>query len=106
MSKTDKTRPRWVRMAETLGLTGIPVHDHRFGPCTLPDGISADAVTASAPRGRCYRAGGGYHVLGCDGGSCSRERQFRRREADRRDRYRVRRELRAYLVIAHRDCPP
>jgi hypothetical protein len=96
MSKTDKTRPRWVRMAETPGLTSVPVHDHRFGPCTLPDAISAGAVTASTPRGRCYWAGGGYHVLKCDGGSCSRERQVWRRKANRLDRYRVRRELRAY----------
>ena len=96
MSRTDKTRPRWVRMAETPGVTSVPVHDHRFGPCTLPDMISADTTATDTPRGRCYWAHGGYHVLGCDGGSCSRERQVYRREANRRDRYRARRELRAY----------
>jgi hypothetical protein len=92
MSRTDKTRPWRVRMAETPGVTAVAVHDHRFGPCTLPDRVSA------APHGRCYWAGGGYHVLGCEGegGSCSRERQVHRRRANRRDRYRARRELRAY----------
>jgi hypothetical protein len=96
MSRTDKTRPWWVRMAETPGVTCVPVHDHRFGPCTLPDEVSADTLNNAAPRGRCYWAGGGYHVLGCEGGSCSRERQVYRQRENRRDRYQVRRELRAY----------
>ena len=96
MSRTDKTRPRWVRMAETPGLTSVPVHDHRFGPCTLPDRISADTTTIGAPRAGCYWRGGGYHVLGCDGGSCSRERQIWRQQANRHDRHQARRALRAY----------
>ena len=98
MSRTDKTRPWWVRMADTPGVTSVPVHDHRFGPCTLPAGITADTMTKAVPQGRCYWTAGGYHVLGCqgEGGSCSRERQIHRRRANRRDRYRVRRELRAY----------
>jgi hypothetical protein len=83
-------------MAETPGLTSVPVHDHRFGPCTLPEEISAEAVAGAAPRGRCYWVGGGYHVLKCDGGSCSRERQIWRRTANRQDRQRIRRELRDY----------
>jgi hypothetical protein len=96
MSRTDKTRPRWVRIAETPGVTSIPVHDHRFGPCTLPDAFTAVTETTDVPRGRCHWRAGGYHVLGCDGGSCSRERQIHRQRANRRDRYRMRRELRAY----------
>ena len=96
MSRTDKTRPWWVRLAETPGVTCVPVHDHRFGPCTLPGEIRAGTVNGAAPRGACRWVGGGYHVLGCEGGSCSRERQVYRRRANRRDRYRVRRELRAY----------
>lgn len=83
-------------MADTPGVTGVAVHDHRFGPCMLPDRISADPTTAGAQRGRCYWGSGGYHVLGCAGGSCSREWQLYRRQTNRRDRYRVRRELRAY----------
>jgi hypothetical protein len=84
-------------MADTPGVTSIPVHDHRFGPCTLPDTVSADTSTHGAPpRGRCFWGSGGYHVLGCDGRGCSREWQLFRREANRRDRYRARRELRAY----------
>lgn len=96
MSRTDKTRPRWVRMAGTPGVTAVPVHDHRFGPCTLPDEINVGTTAAGAPPGRCHWRGGGYHVLGCDGGGCSRERQAHRRQANRRNRYRARRELRAY----------
>jgi hypothetical protein len=96
MSRTDKIRPWWVRMADKPGVTAVAVHDHRFGPCTLPATITADTVRMGVVRGRCYWSAGGYHVLGCDGGSCSRERQVLRRRANRRDRYRVRRELRAY----------
>jgi hypothetical protein len=98
MSKTDKTRPFWVRMADTPGLTSVPVHDHRFGPCTLPDRIHADTRSDDAAHARCFWGSGGYHVIGCpsDGGSCSREWQAYRREANRRDRYQARRALRRY----------
>ncbi|GAA1654621.1 hypothetical protein [Actinoplanes couchii] len=91
MSRTDQTRPLWVRMAEKPGVTCIPVHDHRFGPCTLPERITADM-----PSGNCYWGRAGYHVVKCDGGSCSRERQVWRQEANRRDRHQVRRMLRTY----------
>jgi hypothetical protein len=83
-------------MAEKPGVTGVPVHDHRFGPCTLPDRISAGTTAAGAQRGRCHWDGGGYHVLGCDGGGCSRERRQHRRQANRRDRHQVRRALRMH----------
>ncbi|NJQ00372.1 hypothetical protein [Streptomyces zingiberis] len=33
MSRTDRTKPLWVRHAEH---DPRPVHDHRFGPCDLP----------------------------------------------------------------------
>ncbi len=33
MSRTDKTKPSWVRHREHGGL---PLHDHRHGPCDLP----------------------------------------------------------------------
>jgi hypothetical protein len=85
-------------MADTPGVTTIPVHDHRFGACTLPGEISARTMGNAGPQGQCFWAAAGYHVLGCkgEGGSCSRERQIYRRQANRRDRYRVRRALRAY----------
>jgi hypothetical protein len=95
MSKTDKTRPRWVRMADVPGVTSVPVHDHRFGPCTLPDRISADA-----PRAGCYWRGGGGHALKCDGGRCTRERRVWRRQANRRDRHRT---VRALRVLRYDD---
>ena len=33
MSRTDKTKPAWVRHREHGGL---PLHDHRHGSCDLP----------------------------------------------------------------------
>jgi hypothetical protein len=53
MSKTDKTRPWWVRMADAPGVTCVPAHDHRFGSCTLPDKITAANASLSFRRGRC-----------------------------------------------------
>lgn len=44
MSRTDKHRPYWVRLADTPTYTCITHHDHRFGPCTLPDEVTAHSV--------------------------------------------------------------
>jgi hypothetical protein len=33
MSRTDRTKPMWVRCAEH---NPRPVHDHRYGTCDLP----------------------------------------------------------------------
>jgi hypothetical protein len=65
MSKTDKTRPWWVRLADKPMVTCLPVHDHRFGLCTLPDKITAEsaslgperaAVTGAPPTTTCMSA--------------------------------------------------
>ena len=65
MSKTDKTRPWWVRIADAPMVTCAPVHDHRFGPCTLRDEITAvsasvsyaqAAVTGAQPTITCSKA--------------------------------------------------
>ncbi|GAA2083832.1 hypothetical protein [Actinomadura alba] len=60
MSKTDKTRPRWVRMADAAMVTCLPVHDHRFGPCTLPDEITADNASLSHRTSGCYWSATAY----------------------------------------------
>jgi len=93
VSDTDKTRPWMVRAAEHPGVTCLPVHDHRYGVCTLPD-RPADAL--------------GYRMTGChwtwtavmaygrDGGCGCRmcTNHYERREQRRRDRHDVRRALR------------
>ncbi|SDQ22347.1 hypothetical protein [Quadrisphaera sp. DSM 44207] len=106
MSRTDKTRPVWVRLADTPMGTCRPVHDHKDGPCTLPEEITAASASASSRTSGCYwgvsdsygqdshdgcRECTGYHV---------------RREERRRDRSRARRELRAYRDDDREDAAP
>ncbi|MBB2914436.1 hypothetical protein FHS43_005748 [Streptosporangium becharense] len=96
MSKTDKTRPWWVRMADAPMATCLPVHDHRLGACTLPDEITADSASLSHRTSGCHwsTTAYAYHRFGFgDGG---REGSCLRREERRRSRHRARRELRAY----------
>jgi hypothetical protein len=97
MSKTDKTRPWWVRMGEMPMVTCVPVHDHRQGPCTLPDEITPQSADRGRrPSGCHWRAtdrflfeGGGW------AGDGSREWNFFRRAERRRSRHQARRALRA-----------
>ena len=97
MSKTDKTRPWWVRMADTPMVTCVPVHDHRFGPCTLPDEVTAASASVSCRAGGgCYWHATDYYVFDCGGVGGGREGYYLRREDRRRGRRQARRELRAY----------
>ncbi|WP_436762683.1 hypothetical protein [Streptosporangium sp. V21-05] len=96
MSKTDKTRPWWVRMADAPMATCLPVHDHRFGPCTLPDEITADSASLSHRAGNCYWSATAYAYYLFGYGHGGREWSRLRREERRRDRHRTRRELRAH----------
>lgn len=96
MSRTDRSRPYWVRLADQPMVTSTPLHDHRFGPCTLPE---LSATTTS------YLATGCRWIHGpaLDGSRLdhgAREWQVHRRAANRRDRYRARRELRALRKAA------
>lgn len=98
MSKTDKTRPWWVRMADAPMVTCLPVHDHRFGLCTLPDEITADSASLSCRTSGCYWGATAYYLSGCGSSDGCREctgYHFRREER-RRSRHEARRELRAY----------
>jgi len=95
MSRTDKTRPWWVRMADAPMVTGVPVHDHRFGPCTLPERITAGSASLSFRRGRCYWGGSANDLFGNDGCRECTGYHFRREER-RRSRHQVRRRLRAH----------
>ncbi|TDC06316.1 hypothetical protein E1267_16900 [Nonomuraea longispora] len=94
MSKTDKTRPWWVRMADAPLTTCVPVHDHRFGPCTLRDEIDVDSTDWK--QDGCFWGPPGYHVLVVDAKRSSREWQHFRRVDRRRSRHQARRELRVY----------
>jgi hypothetical protein len=93
MSRTDKTRPWWVKLADHPMVTSRPHHDHRFGPCTLPDHVDARTVS---PRRGCYweptdRTADTVHN-GCR--ECTG--YWTRREDRRRSRHEIRRALRAY----------
>ncbi|MFI5842664.1 hypothetical protein ACIA8K_23440 [Catenuloplanes sp. NPDC051500] len=55
MSRTDKTRPWWVQMADAPMIACRPVHDHRFGPCTLPAEITRETTWFGGDRREgCY----------------------------------------------------
>ncbi|AHH99071.1 hypothetical protein GCM10010174_68340 [Kutzneria viridogrisea] len=96
MSKTDKTRPWWVRIADEPMVTCVPAHNHRFGPCTLPDEITADSASLWPLPSGCYWLATDHFLFDCGGTSGGREWYHFRRQERRRDRRQARRELRAY----------
>jgi hypothetical protein len=98
MSKTDKTRPWWVGMADAPMVTCVPQHDHRWGSCTLPDEITADSTSDRyRTSGGCYWRATDYWSYGRGGGvSGGPEWTFFCRQERRRSRHQARRELRAY----------
>jgi len=96
MSRTDKTRPWWVKMAERPMVTCKPRHDHRFGPCTLPDRIDARTAPIHRPARGCY-----WGVTALTAGQvhngCRACTDYYFRRADRRrSRHESRRELHEY----------
>lgn len=97
MGKTDKTRPWWVQMADARVSACVPVHDHRFGGCTLPAVVSEATASLGQPRSGCHWAGAvSYWFRRCESRG-HREWAFRRREDRRRDRRAARRALREHL---------
>ncbi|MEV7009407.1 hypothetical protein [Streptosporangium sp. NPDC051022] len=96
MSKTDKTRPWWVQMADAPMVTCLPVHDHRFGVCTLPDEITADSEPSNRRMDGCHWGVPAGYWFGHRSRGCFLERHHFLREERRRDRHRARRELRVY----------
>ncbi|RCV54427.1 hypothetical protein [Marinitenerispora sediminis] len=95
MSRTDKTKPLWVRLAEH---GHRPVHDHRFGPCDLPPHPTRED---SGTRCRWYPGMvvfGHTCCSGCRVRSHIREWQAMVRAANRRERYAGRREARRYAT--------
>lgn len=96
MSKTDKTRPWWVRMADEPMVNCRPAHNHRFGPCTLPTEITAASACLGQRLTGCYWRATDHFLYDCGGVTGGREAYHFHREARRRDRREARRALRAY----------
>jgi hypothetical protein len=95
MSKTDKTRPWWVQMVDAPGRTCKPEHDHRFGPCTLPDEIVAERVSVTHRRSGCHWTGTESFWIRRLESHGYREWNHFRSEERRRSRRQAHRELRA-----------
>jgi hypothetical protein len=102
MSKTDKARPWWVRLADAPMVACLPVHDDRFGPCTLPDEITADSASLSHHTSGCYWRATDHYLFDCGGVGGGREWHYLRREERRHSRHQARLELRAH----HRCATP
>ncbi|MFE7295625.1 hypothetical protein [Streptomyces sp. NPDC057579] len=92
MSRTDKTKPLWVRHAEH---GPRPVHDHRYGACDLPP-----EPTREAPDTRCRWEHPGMLLFGrtccsgCHARGCTREWQRFVKAGNRKERYAGRRAAR------------
>lgn len=92
MSRTDKTKPLWVRYAEH---DPRPVHDHRFGPCDLPpDPTWEDPGTRCRWEDPAVMPFGHTCCSGCNKRACIKEWQRYVKESNRRERYAGRREAR------------
>lgn len=93
MSKTDKTRPWWVRASERAMVTCVPVHHHEDGVCDLPE----DPAEGMGPlRNACYWTASDAMMYGrgngCGCAMCTNqwERRVDRRRERRDGRRRVR----------------
>ena len=72
-----------------------PVHDHRFGPCTLPERITAGSASVAERRDGCHWGGTqSYWFRRCESRGYREWSVFRRVER-RRSRHDARCELRA-----------
>ncbi|WP_285473646.1 hypothetical protein [Actinoplanes sp. NBRC 101535] len=106
MSRTDKTRPWWVQLTDAPGRTCMPQHDHRFGPCTLPDEITPTRPLLGVRRQGCRWEGtAAYWVRRCESHGV-RESQLICRTDRRRDRHRSRYDLREQLSRRRGANPP
>jgi len=94
MSRTDKTRPWWVKLAERPMVTCRPQHDHRFGACTLPDRIDATAAPVIRPARGCYWVVTARYADTMHNGCRECTGYYFRRDERRRSRHETRRELR------------
>ena len=96
MSRTDKTRPWWVQMADAPMTACRPVHDHRFGPCTLPDRIDRETAWLGGRRDGCHWAGTASYWYRRAESHGYLEWAVTRRIDRRRSRHQARRSLHRY----------
>lgn len=100
MSRTDKTRPWWVQMADAPMIACKPHHDHRFGPCTLPDEVTRHSAWLGDARDGCYWVGTrSYWYRRCESQG-HREWAYWRRSENRRARHQERSRLRSHAFHA------
>ncbi|GAO08002.1 hypothetical protein NCG97_35245 [Streptomyces lydicamycinicus] len=101
MSRTDKTKPLWVRHAEHHPR---PVHDHRYGACDLPPHPAQEDTDT-----RCRWEDPGMLLLGrtccagCNVRACIKERQQMVKADNRKERYAGRRTARRFVAGVDRD---
>lgn len=94
MSRSFKTRPWWVKLAEHPGATCRAEHDHRFGDCDLPES------PGQGVHGQRCRWGPTSRTLDGPGSGCPCEMchgGWFNRQMNRRDRHDARRSLRGWL---------
>ncbi|MFI5842665.1 hypothetical protein ACIA8K_23445 [Catenuloplanes sp. NPDC051500] len=96
MSRTDKTQPWWVQIADAPMVACRPVHDHRFGECTLPAEITRETTLFGGRREGCYWGLTDSFVVSRVENFGYRESYRLRREERRRDRHQARRALHDY----------
>ena len=88
MSRTDKTKPLWVRFAEH-GLR--PVHDHRYGDCDLPPKLTREDADTHCTWQHAF---GTTCCSGPNGRAAKKERGDMDRADNRKQRYAARLEAR------------
>jgi hypothetical protein len=99
VSNTDKTRPAWVKATDKAAYL-VPVHDHRFGGCDLPERAEATRHGVYAPPkgARCHwgisAAFWASPAGRCGCGLCSGAAYLK--AMSRQDRQTTKRQLRAY----------
>lgn len=83
-------------MADAPMVACKPVHDHRFGSCTLKDEITTASASLGFRRAGCYWGGTrSYWFRRCESKGYREWNSFCRQER-RRSRHNVRRVLRVY----------
>ncbi|MEE2039067.1 hypothetical protein Q8791_17785 [Nocardiopsis sp. CT-R113] len=97
MSRTDKTKPIWVRCAEH---NPRPVHDHRHGVCDLPPGPAREDT---GTRCRWEPGVGQTCCVGPNGRAAKREMGDANRAENRKSRHAARRVLRRRAAQDGRD---
>ncbi|PSL00256.1 hypothetical protein CLV63_102383 [Murinocardiopsis flavida] len=96
MSRTDKTKPLWVRYAEH---DPRPVHDHRYGACDLPPNPTReDTATRCAWDHPDTLLFAHTCCSGCHRRACNLDWTRMVKAANRKERYAGRREARRYAA--------